>query len=66
MIYLSLATDGQDFRDTSSFYRFTADDVIETTTGTLRRQSLQQSQQPTKGVDFTAKQDQSCITLTVS
>lgn len=66
MIYLSLATDGQDFRDTSSFYRFTADDVIETTTGTLRRQSLQQSQQPTKGVDFTAEQDQSCITLTVS
>lgn len=49
------ATDGQDFRDTSSLYRFTADDVLDAT----GRRGTQ------LGREFIAKQSQSCITLTV-
>ena len=54
--FIFVATDGQDFRDTSSFYRFTADDVLFST----GRRGTQ------LGREFIAKQSQSCITLTVS
>ena len=58
---VSAATDGLDFRDTSTFYRFTADDVTES-----HRESRKGSLPATSRADFLATHHQSCITLTVS
>ena len=55
---LRAATDGQDFRDTSSFYRFTADDVLDPT--------ARKGSQPQIRAEFVAKPTQTCLTLTVS